>query len=155
MAITKTFDSARLEVSIEEMLFEWLTDAFGDTAEIFAGTAQDSDLEGMNVPVCEYQANSSSSRSTGAGALALEAVWKNVTVPIGFKTRSQNDELDVKNLGDTLFAYFISLDPTKGRKALGVAGMRVATLEGPLDENTEKYYHKRWILTFRVLAKGQ
>lgn len=155
MAITTTFDPTKFRVSIQEMMFEWLTDALGNNvSEITTNTVKDGDLEKMDTPVCEYKVNSPSSRSTGAGALNKEAIFKNVIVTIGFKTRSKNSELELDLLDDILDNYFRSSDPTKGRKALGVAKLRNARLTGSMDNNNKIYYYHRWILNFRVLVEG-
>lgn len=155
MAITTTFDPAKFRVSIQEMIFEWLTDALGDNVfDITTNTTKDGDLEKLPKPICEYKVNSQSSRSTGAGALNREAVFKNVTITIGFKVRSQVEELEVDLLDDILLAYMQSSDSTKGRKALGVAGLRNGLLTGPMDNNSKIYYLHRWILSVRPLTQG-
>lgn len=155
MAITTIFDPAKFRVSIQEMIFEWLTDALGDNvSDITTNTTKDADLEKMDIPICEYKVNSQSSRSTGAGALNREAVFKNITITIGFKARSQVDELQLDLLDDILLAYMQSPDPTKGRKALGVAGLRIGLLTGPMDNSSKTYYLHRWILSARVLTQG-
>jgi len=155
MAITTIFDPTKFRVSIQEMIFEWLTDALGDSvSEITTNTIKDEDLEKLDKSICQYKVSSPSSRSTGAGALNREAVFKNVTVTIGFKARSQVEELELDLLDDILLAYMQSPDPTKGRKALGVAGLRSGLLTGPMDNNSKIYYLHRWILSVRVLTQG-
>lgn len=154
MPITTALNSEKLISSIDNILLEWLTDALGVTATISPIVKQDADIEDMKIPRCEYKTTVPSTSSTGAGALQEEAAWKNVTTEIGFKanSRSDEDEYSVVALGDVLDNYFRSADSTKGRKALGIAGLRKGKLTGPLDGNTKKYYHRRWFLTFRVLA---
>lgn len=160
MAISTPFAPAAFRISIQNMMQEWLVDALGAPASdgnvsvITSATIQDDDLEKLDVPTCEYRVNSRSGRSTGAGALDTEAVEKMVTVSIGFKTRSKNSEVMLDVLDDILSYYFQSNDATKGRKALGVAGLRHAVLTGPFDDNTTVYYNHRWVLTFRVIVEG-
>ena len=152
MPITTSLSSAKLISSIDNILLEWLTDALGATATIETIVFQDADIESIKLPRCEYKTSVASVSSTGAGALKQEAAWKNVTTEIGFRANSTLHEYSVVALGDVLDNYFRSDDNTKGRKALGVAGLRKAKLSGPLDGNSKKYYHRRWFLTFRVLA---
>ncbi len=155
MAITKTFNPTKFRVSIQEIIFEWLTDALGNSvSSITTNTIKDDDLEKLEKPICQYKVSSPSSRSTGAGALNREAVFKNVTVTIGFKARSQVEELELDLLDDILLAYYQSPDPTKGRKALGGAKLRHGVLTGPIDNNTKTYYLHRWILSVRPLTQG-
>lgn len=157
MTITTSFDSARLRYSIENMIFEWLTDALGSAvSKISANTIQNAEVEDLKKPVCQYSVNSPTSGSTGAGALKQEAVFKNVTIQIEFKTNEMNakGEAALVDLDDTLDNYFRSLTVTKGRKDLGNNGLRRGRLVGPLDNNSKEYYSHRWVLTVRPLAVG-
>lgn len=151
MPITTVLSSSELIITLEKIIYEWLTDTscFGtNTVEVCAGIKQDNEADDMKDPWCETVVSVLSNESTGAGACNTESVFKNVSIEIAFRTKRPADDYDLTVLGDTLDNYF--RHATKGRPALGAAGIRKANLVGPFPDDNERYYMRRWFLTGRV-----
>lgn len=158
MAITTILDPAKLEETLQKILYEWLADALviGTDIELITfKVLQDGDKAEMKLPWCECVISFPSKTSTGAGALNKEATFENVSTEITFRGKEPDGtEFALLKIDDKLRAYFKSPVVTEGRKALGNSGLRFGKLTGPFPANEKTYYVRRWFLTFRVLVLG-
>lgn len=154
MTISTAILSSQFIVTLEKVIYEWLTDSdcFGSgssrLAEVSAGIKQDAEAEGMRNPWCELVVSSPITGKTGAGACNTESSFKHISVEIAFRTKRPGNLYDLTVLGDRLDNYF--RNATKGRPALGGVGIRMANLSGPFPDDSERYYLRRWFLTGRV-----
>jgi hypothetical protein len=159
MGITTTILSSKFIETTEEVIQEWLTDVdcfgTGDSrkADVHAGIVQDTQADTMEDPWCEYVVSVARTESTGAGALGTESVFKHISVEIGLRCKRRKDDLDLILLGDILDYYF--MNATKGRPALGGASIRNANLVGPIEDNSKKYYLRRFFLTGRIRVSNE
>ena len=159
MAIVTAIASSNFIETVEKVIYEWLADedcfdeSGDDLAMIHAGIKQDADAQSMIKPWCEYVVNVTRNESTGAGALRTERVFKHISVEIALRSKKPGTDFGLMQLGDTLDDYF--RHATKGRPALGTAGIRNANLIGPLSDDTKQYYLRRWFLTGRVRVSNE
>ena len=154
MAITTILNSAKLEETLQKILYEWLTDAIGnDVEKITAKVKQDGGAVDMKTPWCEYVITFANNSPTGAGALGREARYENISTEISIRGKEPDGtEYDLMKIDDKLRDYFKSNNNTKGRIALSKSGLRNAILTGPFPANEKNHYVRRWFLTYRVLV---
>ena len=159
MAITTIILSSKFIETVEKVIYEWLidTDCFGTPGTLVEKVAayilQDAEADDMKLPWCEYLVSVVSTEGTGAGALGTESRFKHISVEIGLRAKRPSNDYDLVVLGDKLDNFF--RHATKGRPALGTAGIRKAELDGPLPDDSDKYYLRRFFLTGRVRVSNE
>jgi len=159
MPIVTEISSSQFIETVEKVIYEWLADedCFDESdsqlADIHAGIKQDADSLSMTRPWCEYVVNVTRNEPTGAGALGTESIFKHINVEIALRSKRPAKDFELIQLGDTLDDYF--RHATKGRPALGQAGIRKAILTGPLSDDTKQYYLRRWFLSGRVRVSNE
>lgn len=157
MGITTTLSSEKPVITLKEIIFEWLTDTncwnSGSSATtLVKGTPfQDTDIASMNKPLCTFKVSARGNTSTGAGRLAAEAVWLNITIELNLRAKRKDSEYDIAVQGDLLRWYF--MDKTLGFSALGGAGLKKAELVGPLTNHEKKYWRHDWFIEGRILVQ--
>lgn len=157
MGISTSFNKDNWEITLKDILFEWLTD----------NNCFQSPNDGVNqvvpyktvlnkridIPLIEFDIINVLNTSTGAGRKGTEAVFRDVTIEITMKTnRSAGEagrinEKDLVAKGDILDKYFRS---SSGAPALGTAGLRKANLSGPFPDSNKNFYIRNWMLSFEI-----
>ena len=159
MPIVTTIASNKFIETVEKVIYEWLTDedCFDSddrhVDDVFAGIKQDAEAENMKKPWCEYAVTVTRNQSTGGGAMGTESVFKHISVEIALRCKRPSIDFDLVQLGDILDDYY--RNATKGRPALGGAGIRHANLTGPFNDDTKQYYLRRWFLAGRVRVSNE
>lgn len=156
MGIVTSLNPAKYIETVEQIIFEWLTDTScfntgsSATAEVYPYMKQDTERDDMIDPWVEFMVHVRNTQSTGGGALNREARWRHITVEMLIIAKRPQTQLDLVKLSDTLDAYF--RHATKGFSALGGAGLKNARLVGPVQDHTQLYYVHKWFLDARFLA---
>lgn len=154
-ALTNVLDPNKLNYSIGEMLYEWLTrsDAFGSGATGSATITRvpaEFKQGNLQVPGIFFERVDDNVLTVGAG------MRKSVTQDLNtfrITVRADRGESDgflkLDRTGDKLMAYF--KDNEKGRSVLGKSGLRRAELVGPFPAHTERYWEYNYLLRFKTV----
>lgn len=160
MGIVTTLDADNLDYTITMIICEWIADTncFGNPtnkerlANVEAAIRQ---LAGeLDRPIVSVETVFLRMETTGAGELDGRKEFRHYNTRIQIATSSASlgyaKEIGAIQLGDIMLKHW--KHATKGKYALGHAGLRKSRLNGPVPDKDKNYYYQHWFLTFVVEA---